>query len=222
MIGGQPETLVQVHDRHRVNLAVRRIEVIAGAEEAAGLADVGCQRAAPLVLEQRDVLRCLRGEQRFGVGEVADPDVDVILEVLPDRQVSPGLDAVGLQFRGHADAGQHQQLRGVVGACRDDHLPVGEYLSGFVVPLVFDPDRPAAVEQDPAGLRVGNDLEVRAIHGRVQVGDSRTAPHPVPLGELVVADAVLLRAVEVVVRLVTGLLCRLEVGVHQRMAGPAV
>jgi hypothetical protein len=146
----------------------------------------------------------------------------VILEILPDREVSPRLDAVGLQFRGHADTREHQELRGVVRACRDDNLSVGAYLSGFVMPLVFDPDRPAAVEQDPARQRVGNDLEVRALHGRVQVGDSRAAPHPVALGELVVADAVLLRAVKVVVRLVAGVLRRLEVGVHQRVPGPGV
>ena len=56
----------------------------------------------------------------------------------------------------------------------------------------------------------------------MQVGHRGAAPHPVPLGELVVADPVLLRPVEVIVGLMPGLLRRLEEGVHQGMPGPAV
>ena len=164
----------------------------------------------------------LRGDQRLGVGQVADRDMHMVLQVLPDRQVSARLDAVGLQLGGDPDAGEHQQLRRVVGARREDHLAVGEYLRELVSPLVLDSDRAVAVEQDPGAQRVGDHLEVRAGHGGMQVGHRGAAPHPAALGQLVVADPVLLRPVEVVVGLMPGLLRRLDIGVHQGVPGPAV
>jgi hypothetical protein len=80
-------------------------------KETVGLADVGSQRPGSVVLQQRDVVRGLRGQQRLGVGQVADRDMDVVLQVLADRQVGAWLDAVGLQLGRDTDAGQHQQLR---------------------------------------------------------------------------------------------------------------
>lgn len=58
-----------------MDLAVRCRQAVLAAEDAACLADVGGERAAALVLQQRDVLRRLRGQQRLidavGLREVA-------------------------------------------------------------------------------------------------------------------------------------------------------
>ena len=62
---------------------------------------------------------------------------------------------------------------------------------------VGDPGRPAALDQHPGHQRVGDHGEVLRPDGQVAVGGA--AAPTVPLGDLVVADPVLLGAVEVLV-----------------------
>ena len=58
-------------------------------------------------------------------------------------------------------------------------------------------DRAAALDHDGRGQRVGLHGQVRPVLGRVQVGVRRRPAPAVLLGDLVEADAVLVRAVEV-------------------------
>ena len=55
-----------------------------------------------------------------------------------------------------------------------------------------------AIEGDALRLGVGDDVEVLASLDRAQVGNSRGRTTPVAVGELVIADAFLSRAIEVV------------------------
>ena len=54
-----------------------------------------------------------------------------------------------------------------------------------------------ALKEEPRDEGVGHDLQVRPLHGRVQVRDRRGTAHAAALRELIEAHAVLLRAVEV-------------------------
>ncbi len=81
--GAQP--LVEEHRRREVELDVRRLDAGAAAEEAGRLGNVGAERPASLVLEQRDVGRVgSRHVQRDLVGEVVQLRHAVILEPEPD------------------------------------------------------------------------------------------------------------------------------------------
>ena len=68
------------------------------------------------------------GPQIAGDGErlsafVLHVDARVVLQIRPDtRQIDRNVDAVAAQLVGWADSGQHQQLRRVERASRQDHL----------------------------------------------------------------------------------------------------
>ena len=223
VVHGQSEPLVDEHHRGRVDLEIRPLQAIAGSEEAAGLADVGGQRAAAFV-QQGDVLLGLRRHECLGVGQVPEADVRVVLQVLADRQVDARHDAVRLELGADPDPRQHQDLRGVVGAGGEDDLALGVQLGELVAALDLHADGAPAVEQDPRAQRFGDHREVlaRLPQRGAQVGHGGAATHSVALGELVVADAVLLGAIEVVVARVPGLLGGLEEGVHERMPGAPI
>ena len=141
---------------------------------------------------EQEALRLRRRPDPVGGGVVA--------EVLADRRlVEDHLDFAHRQVLGRADAGEHQQLRRVVGAAAEDHLALGAVLLDLPELRGRDPDRPVALEQDPVDLRVGHHGQVRPLHRRVQVGDGGAGAHPAALGHLVHPDPVLLGAVEVLV-----------------------
>ncbi len=83
------------------------------------------------------------------------------------------------------------------------------------VPGIFEADRSLAVEQYAMGKGADLDLEVGPLHRRAQIGDrGAAASHPAD-GQLVVADALLLGAVEIGVGLEPGLLRAGRKGVVQ-------
>ena len=98
---------------------------------------------------------------------------------------------------GAPDPRQPEDLRRQVRARRDDDLALGAELEQLAQPRADDADRAGAVEEHAVGVHVGLDREVRAVHDRVQVGDRRAAAPAVARRELVPAEAVLARAVEV-------------------------
>src|SRR6185437_13443048 len=108
-------------------------------------------------------------------------------------------DVVLAQVVGGPDAGQHQQLRAADGPAGQDDLRVGHgELLGAPV-QVANADGPAALDLDRGGQCVGEDGQVGPGRGRVQVGVGRRPAPAAALGDLVIADAVLPGAVEVVV-----------------------
>ncbi len=188
-----------------MDLEVGPGEPAAGPEEATGLDDVGGQRAAALVAQERYILLGQCFDERLGVGQEHQSDRRVVLQVLADRQVYPRHDPVRLELVGDPDPGQHQDLRGVVGAGAQDHLALGAQLRQHVGALELHADGALAVEQDPRAQRVGDHGQVGALHGGMQVGHRGAAAHPGTLGELVVTHTALLRPVEVVGAPVPGL-----------------
>ena len=126
------------------------------------------------------------------------PEGGVVLKAEADaRDLGHRRDLQQRELVGAPDARQPEDLRRQVGAGRDDDLALGAELEQLAQPRAGDADRAGAVEEHPVHVDVGLDGEVRAVHDRVQVGDRGAAAPAVARGELVPADAVLARAVEV-------------------------
>ena len=120
------------------------------------------------------------------------------------RAVRDHPDVVIAQVVGRADAGQHQQLRAVDGAAAQDDLGIrpGDVLSAAL--QIAHPDRVPALDEHRGGERIGLDRQIRPVLGRMQVGVRRRAAPAVLLGDLIEADPVLVRAVEVLVSRAAG------------------
>jgi hypothetical protein len=108
-------------------------------------------------------------------------------------------DVVSAQVVGRADTRQHQQLRRPDRPAGDDDLPGRAGFAWRSGVDVADPPRPVAFEGQLADQRVGLHGEVAAPHGRPEVGVGDRPASPRLLGHLIVTDAVLAGAVEVLV-----------------------
>src|SRR5947207_8175753 len=97
------------------------------------------------------------------------------------------------------DPRQHQQLRRVDRAAAEDDLASGARLVLAPVAPERDADGAAAFEQDLVAERFGDDLQIAPLHRRAQIADRGRAAAAVARRRLVIADAVLTRAVEIIV-----------------------
>ena len=132
----------------------------------------------------------------------------MILQVAADTgKVEQRPDADRVQVIGRSDARQHQELWRVDGAARQDDLAAAARDLVLALVTVAHAHRHVLVEDDALDLRVGDHVHVVPVarDGGMQVGARRAPALPVLLGDLVVADAFLDRAVEVRHALVTGL-----------------
>jgi len=103
------------------------------------------------------------------------------------------------QLVGTPDAREPEHLRREVGAGADDHLAIGAELVHLGQPRPGDADRARAVEQHAMHVEVRLDREVGPVEDRVQVGHRGAAAPAVARGQLVPAETVLRRPVEVLV-----------------------
>src|SRR5262249_17817693 len=87
---------------------------------------------------------------------------------------------------------------------------------------IFKADRALALEQDPMRECADLDAQIGPSHRRAQISPRRAAAPHVADCHLQRADAVLLRAVEVLVRRMSGLLSPGDKGVMQFVPGPQV
>ncbi len=124
------------------------------------------------------------------------------------------LDAVRGKLRLRPDARQQQKLRRVDRAAAQDHLAPRADAERQLVLDEIDPGRALALEADPLRQRTGDHPQIGPVHHRMQIAfRGRAAPAP-RRGGLVVADAVLRRAVEVgVVRI-----AEIVAGTDERLA----
>ena len=191
--------LVDDLDRDHVELDVGRGGAALEPHERARLGDVRGERPGLALLEllQRGGLE--GQQQAHRLGRAPHPvGRRVVGEVLAHRGlVEQDVDLAQHQVLGRADAGEHQQLRRVVGAGAQDHLALGAELLDLPELGRDDADGAGALEQDAVRVHVRHHREVRPPHGRVQIGDRRAGAHPAAHRHLVGPEAVLFGAVEV-------------------------
>ncbi len=145
-------------------------------------------------------------------GLVAVHDVDVILQVLADaRGVEHHRNAQLAQRFPGPDARQHQHLRRLQRAGRQQHLARGEHLfRGAARIAIFDAYRVQSFHQDAGGARTRDHMQVGPLQVRRDVALGRAAALAVLLRELRQADAFEARAVEVRIPRVAGLRAGLD------------
>src|SRR5437879_11825022 len=130
----------------------------------------------------------------------------MVLQAAPDTgQVLHHRDAERGQLVLRADPRQQQELRRVDRAAAQDDLARGAGGIDAALAAEADADGAAALEQDLFGERLGDDLPVAALHRRAQIADRGRAAPAVARRRLVIADAVLAGAVEIVVARITEL-----------------
>ncbi len=139
----------------------------------------------------------------------------MILQTLTHTgQVMHDLDAFLRQMRRRTDAGQQQNVRGADRPAAQDHLTARAHRFGHAVLAKRDARRALAVEQHALGQRAGDHPQIGTPHRRVQIADrGRAAPSLARRG-LLIADAFLLLAVEVMVAWET----KFHRGVDERIA----
>ena len=118
--------------------------------------------------------------------------------------------------------GELQQLRRQQRAAGQQHLGARPDAAERAVLHEFETDRALAVEQHALREGADFDLQVRPLHRRAQIGERGAAPPHLAHGQLVVADAFLLGAVEIGVGLEPGLLRGGDKGVVQFVAGAQI
>ena len=151
------------------------------------------------------------------------PCAEMVGQIGPDAgQIVADCDADLLQVRCRSDAGNLQQLRGVVGAPAQHDLPVRAEFLVLAVLLVGDTDACFAVEDQRAGGGAGDDLQIGIVAHRTQIGLRRGTAEPAAPGHLRIADAFLQSAVVVVGQRETGLLGGLNETMGQRQDGAVV
>ena len=127
--------------------------------------------------------------------------VDVILQAAAHgRFVALYSNAMLLEMVGRADPGEHEDLRRIEGAGRQDHA----LARGQDLPLAAEaaaPDRNAgdlvAIDDQPFDQRLGADIEIGRFAQRLDIGTRCGPALAIALGHLVKAEAFLLRTVEI-------------------------
>ena len=200
-LGRVGQALVYVRGGENVQLQVRRGQTGFGVGKSARLRRVARQRAAVSQLPAQRVrvagLLPQAADPRCGPD---DRQHRVVAEVHADAAaVCYHVDAHLDQVLGRTDAGQHQQLRAVDRAAGQDDLAVGAGGHGLAVVQVAHAGGLAALDDHLGDQGVGLYGEVRPGHGGIQVGGGGRASLALVLSQLVPADAVLARPVEVVV-----------------------
>ena len=182
--------------------------VVKPVPKASPCADAERKAVEPHVLPQRPRLAARIGDERGRM----------ILQVLADAaQRHFRLDAVRAQFVRIADAGQHQGLRRIDRAARQDHLALRARDLALAVLQIFDADGARALEQDARHQRAGLDPQIGAPERGPQIADRRAAAMAVADRHLDAREAVLLGAVVVGGRRMPGVAPGFEIGIDQRV-----
>ncbi len=196
---------LQIEARHEGDLDVRDLQLRAGAQEAPGLQRHGGGGAAAGDPGTREGGRsAIWAEQRvkrhrIGAG-IREIDAEMVLQVRTDAwKVMHRLDPVPGQRRAVADPRQHQELRRVDGAARQDDLPPRRDLALGAAPTQDETGRAAVLDHDAAHHGPGPHGQVRARHRRAEEGGRAADPAAVLHVEVVQPQPYLIGAVEVVV-----------------------
>ena len=194
---GQP--LLPVRHRQDEPLQVRGGQPRVTASEPARLGDVRGQRAPVGQPPAGEAAVACRLPQALHAGGGPEHGHRRVVDQVGAyrRHVGDHVDAVLAQVVRRPDAGQHEQLRRPDRARGQDHLGLGPRRLLPARGAEGHPGRAAALDDQAGDEGVGDNRQVLRTAGQVGVGGA--APLAVPLSDLVEANAVLLRAVEVVV-----------------------
>ena len=132
-------------------------------------------------------------------------------------QIVHHLDAVFLKVVRRTDAGQHQQLRRVERTGGQDHFLARPHPAGLAALAVFHAHGGLAVHDHPGGEGVGLNVQVGAVHGRLEVGHGGGTAHAVAHRHVHAPEAFLAVAVVVFGVAVAGLLAGLDKGAVERV-----
>ena len=214
-----------VADRHRqeVELDVRPFELVAAADEAAGLELVAGTDAAaeeqPLGANRRLVPPLERRVQRYRLQALElQVHLQMVLQVLADAgQLLHQRDAELLQQRTRANPRALQDLRRGDGAAAQQHFTACARNVGLLAATqVTYADGTLALEQHAVGDGMGVDGQVRPLLGLVQITTRRAGtPALGRHGAIHRAEAFLLVAVEVIGTREARLHARFDHGVEQ-------
>src|SRR5215471_5151426 len=91
---------------------------------------------------------------------------------------------------GCADTGELQDMRRADSTRGQDHFALGLGALDATAAFEFDAGRSLPVEQDAAHQRLGDDLQVRALHCRMQISARSAGAAAAAAGLLAPADAV--------------------------------
>ena len=134
-----------------------------------------------------------------GLGAEGEAHHEVVLEVAPDlRRLRHHRQAEALQRRAVADAGEHEQLRALDGAGREDHLAPGAVdLLRPIGPAHGDAHGALAFEHNAQAQPLRFDAQVRPLQRGAEIGHGRAPAPPLVDVELVRRHALVPLAVEV-------------------------
>jgi hypothetical protein len=124
----------------------------------------------------------------------------MILQALADpRQMMQHRNAQRGEVIPRPHARKHQQLRRIDRAPAQDHLSSRSDHTQLAILAKYYAHRTRAIEYDLLGQRMRNDTHIRSLHGRSQIADRCRASPPVPRRGLMVPNALLSGAIEVIV-----------------------
>ena len=206
-----------------IQLHVGPLQPRPGAKEPAAVVDRQAQRPAPgqQVLHP-DAQLAPPGPQRLVQRRHVHPPsiVDALMVVqmvahirivAQHRQAQPG------QQRAGTDARQLQDLRRVDRPARQNHLGLRPDHAQRTAMQHLDPHGATGLDHHPRHLRLGHHLQIGPLHRRAQKGARRRIAPAVLDRQLIGADPLLLRPVEIGhMRKARGLACG-DVAAHQRM-----
>ncbi len=205
--------------RAKMQLQVGPLERRPALQKAARLGDIARQHAAAVAHEGDELRHHPRDAAHRETGRLdrrhalVDREIDVVDQVLADfGRIVQDLDAMRSQMPGRPDAGAHQQLRRIERARREhDFGARGERLATAAAHHVHAA-RALAVEHHAQHRGIGDRMEIGAL-AIVDISARNAATPAIALRDLIEADAFLIGAVEVVVRLVA----RFHRGLHETL-----
>ncbi len=120
----------------------------------------------------------------------------MVLQIGPNAHaVAPHINARRAKNGSRPDPGELQQLRRVDRSTAQDDVSCSRYSFPLSPAQERNSGCPASIEQDFARLRACDHREVRALHGRMQVGNRGGLPQAAADGHLHQAGAILFPAV---------------------------
>ena len=214
-------------ERHEVDLEVGPVEVAARPHIAAAVDDAAGQHtlAAEQVAERLDGEARQAPHRQCEAGPAAvgghHDDAGMVLEVAADpRQCDARRDAVSDQHRRVADPRQHQDLRRIDCAGTEHDFPARADRAYLIALPHLDPHGAAILDRHLQHRRVSHQRQVRPVDDGIEEGARAAQPLAAALVEMMKAETLGQRPVEVVAAVEPGLARGVEKGAGEAVRLP--